>query len=127
MLDVGRLEQRHFHGHADAVVGTEGRTLCLHPFAVHVGLYGIAGEVEADILVLLAHHVHVTLQHDGLSVLHAGRGWLANDDVARFVATGVEVQPPTEVEQEVNHLLLMLRGAWYSVHLSKALEYACGL
>ena len=127
MLDVGGFQQSHLHGHTDAIVGAKRGALCLHPLSVHVSLNGVLCEIECDVAVLLADHIHVTLQYDGLTVLHAGRGRLADDDVARFVASGVEVQFASEVEQEVDHLLFLFRRTGYLVHLCKALEYTLGL
>ena len=121
------VENSHFHCHTNAVVDTQGCSLCLHPLAVDVSLDGILREVELYVAVLLAYHIHMALQDNRLPVLHAGCRRLADNDVARLVSPGVETKLLSEVEQEVNHLLFLLRRTRYLVHLCKALEYTLGL
>ena len=85
VLNVVRFQYGHFHGHANAIVGTKRCAFSFEPFAVNVGLYGIVFEVECHVLILFAHHVHVALQNDSLAVLISRCGRLANANVARFI------------------------------------------
>ena len=116
----------HLHGHADAVVGAQRGATGLHPVAVDVGLDGVAVEVELTVGILLTHHIHVALQNDAGAPFHALGGGLADDDVTRLVATGLQPQSLTVAEQEVNHLFLTLRGARNLIHLCKALKNTRG-
>ena len=98
-------------GHADAVVGTERRAARLHPFAVDVGLYRVGHEVEGDVGVLLAHHVHVALEHDGGFAGHRRRGFLVHHDVAGRVFPVVETVFSGEPFQVGNDFLLFFGGS----------------
>ena len=106
MLDVRTAQDSHLHGHADTVIRAQRCTLCLHPFAVHISLDGILVKVELHIGVLLAHHVHVALQDEGLAVLHSRSGGLADNHVSGFVTFSLQTQAFSIFGQEVNHLLL---------------------
>ena len=85
MLNVVGLEYGQLNGTANAVVGTQRGALGAQPLAVDIGLDGIEVEVELHIHQLVAHHVHVALQDDGLALLVAWRGAFAYDDVTRLV------------------------------------------
>ena len=100
-------------GHADAVVGAEGRPVGTHPFAVNHGLYRIGLEVVLLVAVLLRHHVAVALQDDAGAVLVARRGRLAYDDVACRVADGLEPQLPAILLYEVDGFRLLFRRTRY--------------
>ncbi len=69
-------------GYADAVVGPEGRATCAYEVAFHEDVDRVLGEVELHVLVLLADHVHVALEHDGRGGLAARAGLHPDDDVA---------------------------------------------
>ena len=120
-------EQGHLHGHADAVVGTEGGALGLHPVAVDVGLDGVVLEVEVQAGHLFADHVHVALHHGGLEVFIARRGRFADEHVARLVLQGLQAQLVAEVHEVGHHLFFLVRRAGYLVHLGKAVEHDLGL
>ena len=72
VLHVFRLHHGHDGSYAQTVVGTEGCSLGLHPFAVNPGFNGIGFEVVGRFGSLLRHHVHVCLQDDAFAVFHAG-------------------------------------------------------
>ena len=64
----------------------------------------------------------MTLQYDGLAVLHALRGRLSDNHVARFVGFRVKSVALTPILQVGNHLLLALRRARDFVNLRKFFE-----
>ena len=120
---VGRREHSHLHGHANAVIGSQRGALGLHPLAVYPGLDGIMVKVERHILVLLAHHVHVALQDDGLAVFHARGGRFADDDIACIVPAGVQTQLLPIGKQEVNHFFLPLGRAGHTGYLIETIKH----
>ena len=95
--------------HTDTVVGTQRRTPCLHPFAIDISLDGVVLEVVFHIAVLLAHHIHVSLQ-DNRSSPFATRGSLfGNHYVARLVDLGCQILFPGKSQQELTNALLLFR------------------
>ncbi len=63
--------ERHGGGETDAVVGAEGRPYGANPVAVDLDLDALGHEVVIDVGVLLADHVEVALENDGLGILVA--------------------------------------------------------
>ena len=122
MLDVIAVEDGQFDGTAYTVVSTQGGALCSQPLAVDIGADGISVEVELHIYELVAYHVHVALQDDGLPVFHARRSSLADNHVTRFVDFGVEIAALTPVLKILNHLLFALRRTRNFVNLRKLFE-----
>ena len=104
-IEQGRQRRRH----ADAAVGTQRRTLGLHPSAVDTGADGIVLEVELHVGILLADHIHVRLENHGRMLLVAGRGGLAHNDVADLVGTALDAVFAGEGYQILPDLLLLLR------------------
>ena len=90
MFDVVGSQQRQFHGASDTVISTQRRTLSCQPLAIDIGLDGIVIEINLVIHQFVTHHVHMTLQDNGLAVLHTLRSWFANDNIARFIHFGVQ-------------------------------------
>ena len=70
---------------SDTIVGTESRTLSVNPSVGNMRLDRILVEVMLYVTILLADHIHVTLEDDGLTVLHAWCSTLADDYIARLV------------------------------------------
>ena len=108
VLDIVAVEHGQFHGHADAVVGTEGGAFGLQPLAVDIGLYGVVIEVDVHVDEFLAHHVHVALQHHLGTVLVARGGGLADEHIAGVVYLRFQSMALAEFLQEGNHPLFML-------------------
>jgi len=105
------FEDRQAHRQADAVVRAERRPFGLEDVVLDVDLDRVLGEVEGDVAVLLADHVHVALEDGDGFLLHAlGRGF-DDDDVADLV--GADLQPLFlgEVEDVLPDLLLVLGAA----------------
>jgi hypothetical protein len=107
------LHDRQDGGNAQTVVGAQRSAFSLHPLAVNPRLYRVCLEVMGRFRCFLRHHVHVSLQDDTLTVLHACRGGLAHDDVACGVLEGLYTGLLAEVEQELLYFLQMSAGAWY--------------
>ena len=99
------LHDGHDGSHADTVVGTEGRTLCLHPFAVNPCLDWVVLEVVYHLWILLRHHVHVCLEDSRLAVFHSRCGRLAHDYVSGFVHECLYAYALCKLEQEFLHFL----------------------
>ena len=92
----------------------------MQPFAFDDGLDGVFLEVVFLVAVLLAHHVHVGLQDDGLAVFHALGGGHAHDDVAtRFldVFHFMVFCPFLEVSHHLGFLLRRTRHSEDAVEL----------
>ena len=85
MLQVLGLKHSHDGSHSQPVVGSERCSIGLYPVAVHVCLNGVLGKVVHLIVVLLRNHVHVCLQDNPLTVLHARRGRFADNDIASLI------------------------------------------
>ena len=94
-------------GHADAVVSTQRSAVGRQPLAVEHRLDGILHEVELLVAILLANHVHVSLEADPLRMLVAFRSRLANQDVAQFVVERFQTVVVTELLQVSRNLLFM--------------------
>ena len=124
MYKVFAIEDGQFDGTTDTVVGTERGALGAEPFAIDIGLNGIAVEVEVYVDQFLAYHVHMALQDDGLTVFHTRSSWFANEHVARLVDQCLEVVVFAECFQVLNHLLLTLRGARDFVDACELFEHA---
>ncbi len=107
MFHVFGHEQCEGGGHADAVVGAQRRAVCLHPFAVDVDR--VVQKVERHVGVLLAHHIHVALEHDGGFALHGGGGRLVHHDVADGVLSVVDAALAGELLQIGDDLFLFFR------------------
>ena len=57
----------------------------MNPAIGDLGLDRIFVEVVLYVTILLADHIYVTLEDDGLAVLHTRRSTLADDDVACLI------------------------------------------
>ena len=108
MLNVICFQNSHFHCHTDAVVGTKRSPFCLHPLSINISLNGVFREIKLYIAVLLADHIHMALQNDGLTVFEAWSRGLSDDDISHFVPLCVEAELLAEIEQELDHLLFLL-------------------
>ncbi len=86
------FHDREAGGQPDAVVRAERRAVGLDPFALDRGPDGVLGEIVGDVGVLVADHVHVTLENDAGGALATRRGLLADDDVADLVLLGFETE-----------------------------------
>ena len=122
MFHIVRSEDGQLDGTADTVVGTQRRALSRQPLTINVCTDRILIEIKFHVDEFVAYHVHVTLQYDGLAVLHALRGRLSDNHVARFVGFRVKSVALTPILQVSNHLLLALRRARDFVNLRKFFE-----
>ncbi len=127
VLDICGLQQGHFHGDADTVVGAERCALCLEPIAVHIGLDGVVVEVKFYVLVLFADHILVALQNDRLAVFVTGRTRFPNQHIAGFVHQRFEAKILTKFTEEGSYLFLALGRTRNFVDLREAIEYGLRL
>ena len=95
--------------HADAVVSAEGRAVGMQPLALDDRLDGVFLEVVLLVAVLLANHVHVGLQDDGLAVFHALGGGHGHDDVATVFLDIADVMVFCPLFEVSHHLGFLLR------------------
>ena len=79
------LHHGEHRGHAKSVVGTQCGAFGTDPVAIHPHANAFGVEVKIRVVVFLAYHVDMALQHDGLAVFHAGGGGFAHQDIAHFV------------------------------------------
>ena len=112
--------------HADAVVGPEGGAVGSEPFAVEDRLDSVVHKVELLVAVLLADHVHVSLQANALRLLIAFRGGLADKDVAEVIVEGLEAMITTKLLQIGRDAFLVFRRARYLHYLAKIAPYGGG-
>lgn len=111
MGDFLVLEDGEDGGDADAVVGTEGGAVGREPRTVQHWLDGVFHEVELLAAVLLADHVHVSLQAHAGALLVALAGGLADEHIAQLVALGLETVLLAPVHEVGRDALFVLRGA----------------
>ena len=77
MLHLLIGKDSHGSSHTYTIVGSESRTLRFEPLAVNPWFYGILCKIVLNVGTLVAHHIHVTLQDNGLAVLITrSRGFL---------------------------------------------------
>ena len=85
VLDVTISQHRQAGRGADAVVRPQGRPLGANPFAIHIGLNGIPGEVVVRVGIGLGHHVDMRLQDHALAIFHARAGGLLDDEITDLI------------------------------------------
>ena len=122
MLDVVAVKDGKFHSHTDTIVGTQGRPLGTHPLPVNIGSDTLLVKIYRQLWQTVAHHIHVTLEDNRLTVLIARGGSFADDNVAHLVDNSLQTMALTKVLQVLNHLLFTLRRAWNFVNLRKLFE-----
>ena len=105
VLKVVALEHTHDGSHAHTVVRTERSALSVHPSVLDVGLNRISLEIMIAVGSLLWHHIHVSLQQRGLTVLIARGGRFAHDDIASSVLESLHANLCCEVEKELLYFL----------------------
>ena len=59
VLDILRSKNCERYRHTDTIVSTKRCALGLHPFSIDISLYCVLLEIEINIAVLLAYHIHV--------------------------------------------------------------------
>ena len=98
MLQGLILHDSHDGRNAETVVSAEGSALSLHPLTVNPCLDRVSLEVMGRVGSLLGHHVHVSLKHHCLAVLHARRGRLTHNDIVGRVLESLYANLLGEVE-----------------------------
>ena len=115
------LHNGHDSGNAKTIVSTEGSSLCLNPLTVNPSLDRVGLEVVGRIRSFLRNHIHVSLKHHGLTVLHAWRGRLTHNDIVGRILESLYANFLGEVEKELLNFLKMSRRTW---HLCECIEIA---
>ena len=75
------------------------------------------------VAVLLANHVHMSLQDDAFVILVAGCGRYAHDDVHRLIGYTLDAVLRSKRLQPLTDSLLVLRGTRNLAYLRKNLKY----
>ena len=127
VLNLIAVEDSQFDGATDTVVGTKSRALGSKPFTVNIRLNGILVEVKLYIHEFVAHHVHVALQDNRLTVFHTLGGWFTDNHVTRFIHLCVKIMTLSPLTEIINHFLLALGRAGDFVYSRKLLEYTLWL
>ena len=125
MLDVIGSKYGKLRGDTDAVVRTEGRSFRFQPFSVDDGLNRVVQEIVLHITVLLAHHVDVRLEDDGLQVFLSRSGGFLDEDVSRLILFRFQSLLLSEIEQVGDNLLFLLRRAWHLAYFREITEHGC--
>ena len=81
MLDILSLKDGQLDSTTDTIVGTKSGTFCLQPVAVNISLDSILVEIEVYIHQLVAYHIHMTLQDNGLLIFVTLSGRFANENI----------------------------------------------
>ena len=89
-------EQRHDEGHPDAIVGAQRGAVGPQPALLDVGGNRVGLEIMDLVWGLLRHHVHVGLEDDAGTVVHPGRGRLADQHVADLIHRRLQSQIAAE-------------------------------
>ena len=110
-------------GYAYAIVCTERSALGFHPFTLHNRFDGVGQEVVLHVIILLAHHVHMSLQSHRLAVLHAGCGRFFHQNVSGFIRPCFQTMLLSEVLQISDDFPFFLRGTRHLAYLFKIAEY----
>ena len=106
------VQHRHGHGHADAIVGTQGGPSAGgQDVTVQLPVDGVLHKVVLCFRRLFTHHVHVGLKHDpGGTLVSRGSG-LADQDIQLLVLLCLQPPFPGPAEQKLTDLLFVLAGA----------------
>ena len=123
MLDILRSQQGQLSGYTDAIVRTQGRAIRTQPLAIDHRLDRVVVEVMLRIVVLLADHIHVRLQHHHRAILHTRSGRLRHQDVANGVFLDGDVMRLSERLQESDHFALLLRRTGHFCYLMEVFPY----
>ena len=121
MLERRVGEDCHRIGSADAIVCTQCRITCRHPFAIDVGIDRVFGEVVLDMAILLRHHIDVRLQSHHRTTFEPWSSRLRDEDIARSVVLGLQSQTVSQRKQILLYRLSMEGRARY---LSQVIEVA---
>ena len=97
----------HNGGNTESVVGSEGGSLCLHPFAIDISLDWIGLEVVCAVGRLLRHHVHMGLKYNALLAFHAWSGGLAHHDIVGCILKCLHSHTGSEVDKELLYFFQM--------------------
>mmetsp|Transcript_108281 Transcript_108281/g.334397 ORF Transcript_108281/g.334397 Transcript_108281/m.334397 type:complete len:252 (-) Transcript_108281:13-768(-) len=109
-LGVGsHLQNRQRRSDSNAVVGPERGACGLQPFAIHPEPDGVGGKVMRRARVLLADHVDVTLEHDGVCVLAAPASRTDDQEVPAGILPPSESLGLCKLPDVAQHLLFLLR------------------
>ena len=125
--NVGGRQQGHDGGHTNAIVSAQGGAVGAHPVVFHQHLNALSVEVELGIVVLLVHHVQVTLEDHSLAVFHAWSCGFVNDHIAHLIHNSFKSEGLAKVLGEGNHTLFFFGRTWHRVQVCKVVPEARGL
>ena len=91
MLDIIRCQDGQLDGTTDTVVGTQCGSLGCKPLTIYIGLDSVLVKIELYINQLIAHHIHMALQNNGLAVLHTLGGGLTYNHITGFVNFCIQI------------------------------------
>ena len=96
-------QNSHSESHADAIVSAQGGFLCDDLVILDHKVDGISFEVVLTASVLLADHIHMSLQNDTGMVLKTLAGGLAHDDVVNIVSLVLQIVSLCKLHQISAH------------------------
>ena len=114
----------HFHSTTYTIISAESGSTSTHPLAIDVCLNGILEEVEVNIVVLFADHIHVTLQNNSWAVFHARTSWFADKNITRFIYKGLKALFHAKLAKEFYHFFFVFGRTWNSVDACEHVEHA---
>ena len=121
------IENSEHQSDGDTVVGAQSGAVSGEDAVLDDQVDTVGRKVVLDGTKLVAHHVDVTLQHDGRGILGAGRCGLANDDVVDLVLVHIEAALLGKRNQEIADALLAARPTGDRADLLKEMEQLGGL
>ncbi len=107
MDQVGIDHSSHSSSDADTIVSAQSSATSLHPIAIDISIDRIVHKVMIDIIVLLSHHIHVTLEHNDGSILISGSGGATHYDIAHSVGLSLNAMVGGKLEEERSDFFFM--------------------
>ncbi len=108
MIQVLGLKDSHAHGHTQAVVSPESRSLGPYPLTVNPCAYRVVLKIMNRIGILLRDHVDVPLKDDTLAVLHSRSGFLTYYYISGLVPDSLKAKGLSEIVHVLHCKRLML-------------------
>ena len=112
--------------HANAIVGAQGCALGMEPVGIELHGNGVGDEIMTYGIVLLWHHVHMTLKYDALAPLETWGGRGRDDYVAHMVSQNLTAVVGSHLGHVVESFVLVTRGAWNERELTEMAPQVVG-
>ncbi|MPN54155.1 hypothetical protein SDC9_201824 [bioreactor metagenome] len=85
MLQVLAGQHCQHHGHAYAIVGSQGSTSGLYPVIINVSFNGIGFEIVLNVRIFFTDHVHMCLKNDSRTIFVSGSCIFTDEEVSNSI------------------------------------------